>query len=417
MKYLHYIPTNNEFFSVQVFFAVGSINEQKGQYGISHFLEHMKFKETQHLHGDKLMQILDDIGAFHNAFTSKDQTSYYIRCLSKHWKTALDVMNEMAFCTVFSHNSIDTERKVVLEEMYKRFDNPTVRILDKADNTIFHKDNPYHHDTIGILEDLMAATNKTLKEYNDLHYNDNYTIVITGPAKHKRSIIKHARSLYNLPQNVTRVVDKMANDHNINKFEFSIMADYANTQQYITMLTFRSFPRSDPRSYVVDLLYHILSSGNQTPSLMYEIREKRGLVYSIRCINMNYLHVGLFHVLFASSYKHTHKIIAVIKKVLATLHKKLTQSKLNRYKKSYIDRIKYDIINTESNAEFVGQELFYNPKFSVNRLIKLINNVKLSTILSIAAFIFDFEKMGVMSVGKYKSPERTVDDIHHVLKA
>ena len=141
---LKFIINNDKIFSIQIYVPVGSINESKGQYGISHFLE--QFDKTTVM----------------NAYTTKDHTSYYLRTNNNKWKEVIKLMYELVFNTSFNTNDIDIERKVILEEKLSRDGNlETANDIDiHSETSILDENNPYSRPVIGDMKDIKKITNK-----------------------------------------------------------------------------------------------------------------------------------------------------------------------------------------------------------------------------------------------------------------
>ena len=118
-KDIRFLYNSDNIFSIQVYIPIGSIHEKKGQYGISHFLEHMKFRKSKKHSSNEFLQLFNKVSVS-NAYTTKDHTSYYLRTNDDHWKNITNLMYEIVFNTSFTNNNIETEKKVILEEKLLR---------------------------------------------------------------------------------------------------------------------------------------------------------------------------------------------------------------------------------------------------------------------------------------------------------
>ena len=166
-KDIRFIYNSDTVFSIQVYIPVGSIHEKKGKSGISHFLEHMKFRKSNNHNMEKFLNLFNKV-TVSNAYTTKDHTSYYLRTNDDNWKDITKIMYELIFNTSFKNNDIETEKKIILEEKLLREPNVTkyTEIEVLLENSILHQDNPYNKSVIGSTKDIKSITNKDLKSYN-----------------------------------------------------------------------------------------------------------------------------------------------------------------------------------------------------------------------------------------------------------
>ena len=138
---------DDNIFSIQVYIPLGSIHEKKGEYGISHFLEHAKFNKSKKYNKYNFIQKINN-ACISNAYTTKDHTSYYLRTNNNKWKEVIELMYELIFNTSFNTNDIDIERKVILEEKLSREGNlESANDIDiHSETSILHENNPYSNE-------------------------------------------------------------------------------------------------------------------------------------------------------------------------------------------------------------------------------------------------------------------------------
>ena len=179
-------------FTILVLVKVGSRYENKGEYGMAHFLEHMLFKGTHKRPNAKhITNELDSIGAEFNAFTGKNMTGYYIKSSHSNYEKACDVLSDMIFNSILDDEEMEKEKNVVIEELRKDRENPSSHVNDLLYNQIFPK-SQLGNPTGGREKDVIAYKKNTLtKFYEKYYHSENLIIAISGNIPHNyKNIIK-----------------------------------------------------------------------------------------------------------------------------------------------------------------------------------------------------------------------------------
>lgn len=172
--------------SVQAWFKAGSVNENSKTNGISHFLEHILFKGTKNFKPDEIDSIVEASGGQMNAGTSKDYTMYYITLPVEHAETAFKVISDMVFHASFIPEEIEKEKPVVVQEIQRKFDNPTYEMW-RDGMAMLYKGTPYEMEVIGTEDNVNSFTPKMLREYYASHYHpENMTLVVAGDISRKQ---------------------------------------------------------------------------------------------------------------------------------------------------------------------------------------------------------------------------------------
>lgn len=415
--FVHIVHDSDHVFFIQTFFDVGSIHEKAGQRGISHFLEHMKFKKSQRFNGDEILRMLEANGTVYNAYTTKDLTSYYVRTIDRHYKSAIRMLCEISFNTRFEDNALDTERKVVLEEYLSDADG--LNLWNESEMSTLDPANPYKYEVIGNKTSLKAITNRQLRHYHDTYYKKGHKAVVVmchpDMEYRVRTCLLNTLERMNVLEESDNVVEPRVVNH-ASEREFSINVYASPSSQYVTMLNFAAYPRTDRRSYVLDFISYVLSSGLLSV-LSEEIRERRGLVYTISSVNNSYRHVGHFQIYFASSNRNTVDIVETIFNTLFTLPNKLDANDLRRYKEAFADFMTYKSKQNTYVAEFVGKEMFYKPEFTFKKYMNAIDAITPTLFWKTLLDVCNPSKMGLVSRGNYATPlSRTLDNIEGLVQ-
>lgn len=412
-KDLRFLYNKDKIFSIQVYFPVGSIHEKKGQSGISHFLEHMKFRKSKEHNKNEFLNLFNSV-TVSNAYTTKDHTSYYLRANEKDWKDLINLMYELGFNTSFTKNSIEIEKKVILEEKLLREPNiekfTDIEIL--TENSILSKENPYNKKIIGKMKDIKKITNKDLKQYNEKYFND-YLIVISCGKSLKDKIKRYC--LKKFPDAKNNPVKKLEKTQ---LFHYGMtIRNFPIEQNNITIL-FKSFSELDNNKFYVDFIEDFLAN-NMTSLLSKELRSNKGYTYTVGTYNETYKDFGCFRINVSSSKNNNiYEIIEIIYSQLTNLKENgLTEKNLKKYKKKYMNDVEYEIFkNRDNKLNKFGNYLYYDRNFTIDKYKKIIENIdnnKLSIILNL---LFDYHNMSFITYGNYKNIKDVNKRIYNIIK-
>ena len=174
--------------SVQCWIKTGSVNENDKLSGISHFLEHMLFNGTKKFKPGEIDEYLDAKGGYNNAFTSLDVTNYYVSIPVDEAEAAYEVVSDMVFNALLLQSEIDREKPVVLQEINRKYDDPSYKMWQDLQATLF-EGTPYARQVIGSSETVSAFTRQEIVDYyNRFYHPQNMTLVIVGDIEEKQAL-------------------------------------------------------------------------------------------------------------------------------------------------------------------------------------------------------------------------------------
>ena len=410
---LRFITNNDNIFSIQVYIPLGSIHEKKGQTGISHFLEHMKFKRTnKYQNKDLFLQELSSNSTLTNAYTTKDHTSYYIRTLDTQWKKVTELMYELIFNTKFNKKDIELEKKVILEEKLTREGNlESINDIDiHSETSILDPKNPYSGRVIGKMSDIKNMTKTNLQNYNK-KYISNYLIVISCTNKIKKNVQKLCLGLF--PDSTNKKEKEL---ENTKSFKYSLTLRNLNLPQNNIFIAFKSFNEIDNNKYYLDFIESFLA--NQRDSILLKrLRKDKGYVYGVQTFNESYKDYGCFRILISSDTNNSvNDILNIVFKELVNLKKNgLTDKELVKYKKQFVDSIDYYFKDNDILINKFGAYLYYDRSFTVKKYKNLIDKITKEKILEIINLLIDFEQMGFVLYGKLNNIDKTKKDILNII--
>lgn len=411
-KDIRFIYNSDKVFSIQVYIPVGSIHEKKGKSGISHFLEHMKFRKSNNHNMETFFNLFNKV-TVSNAYTTKDHTSYYLRTNDDNWKEITKIMYELIFNTSFKNNDIETEKKIILEEKLLREPNVTkyTEIEVLLENSILHKDNPYNKSVIGSTKDIKSITNKDLKSYNKQYLNDYLVVVSCSKAlkdKVKRYCIKTFPDAKNNP------VKKLENTQS---FKYCMTVRNLPIDQNNIVILFKSFSEMDKNKYYLDFIEDFLAN-NMTSLLGKKLRHEKGYTYTVSTSNENYKDYGCFRIAVASNKKNSvYDILNIIFNLLSDLREKgLSEANLKKFKKKYLNNLEYLFKDRDIKLDTFGNYLYYDRDFTIQKYKKIINEIDMEKLKIIFNLLFDYHKMSFVLYGNLKNIKNTNTKIYNIIK-
>lgn len=291
--------------TVGIWADVGSAVESRERRGISHLVEHMLFKGTQRRSARQIAETMDAVGGNLNAFTDKETTCYYAKVIDRHVPLALDVLADMFLHSLFDAQELAKEQKVILEEIKMYEDSPDDLIHDVFLQTMWRGSN-LGDPTIGFADTVVRLTPEDLRRHMGAHYSPNCVIVAAaGNLEHERFV-----------ELVCEQFAGFKGDCELPPPEAPIVTPATHVRQkeseqaYIVLGT-RGVDVRDERRYAASLLDTVLGGG-MSSRLFQEIREQRGLVYSVYSFQAAYRAAGLFGVYAGTSPKNVQSCIDVI---------------------------------------------------------------------------------------------------------
>jgi predicted Zn-dependent peptidase len=425
IKRINYIFNNSNVFIITVYIPCGSIYENYGKYknknfsGLSHFIEHLLFKHTENFTGKEILQEFTRIGGYYNASTDKDQTLFYVKTLTESYKTAIDLLYDIIVKPIFLEEDVNTERRVVLEELAQSKDDFGDTLFEDSTYTLLSKKNIYALPVIGKSTHLRGVKVEDILQYYRKHYK-NIMIVVNCDERYKKEIQKYVSLKFGKNDKISFYNPKMHKESNrfqtqeSERFRISVN----DTYQYSTSILFPSYEFCDSKNNtILNFIKYCLTDAGLYSMLSYEIREKRGLVYSIRMNNERMRYLGLLRISFSTSNKDITNILGVIFDVLDNIKKYgLSKEDLTYFKDSYKSNMMYKFTNEEYRASWYGDNLFYGTKQTQNDLLQDITKISNNDIKKIAKDVFQYDKMGLYSNGKYDNEKELYKSLQEVVK-
>jgi len=259
--------------SLGVWVTAGGRHETLAQNGIAHFLEHMAFKGTEKRNALEIAEAIEDVGGYINAYTSREVTAYYARVLKDDVPLALDVLADILRNPVFDPREIEVERGVILQEIGQALDTPDDVIFDWLQEQSYH-DQPLGRTILGPAERVSAFNREDLTQFVSEHYGPGQMILSAAGAVDHAALVKLAEDLFGDMTARPSLVMEPA------QFTGGEARHVKDLEQAHFALSFESPGYRDEAIYTAQI-YSAVMGGGMSSRLFQEVREKRGLCYSI----------------------------------------------------------------------------------------------------------------------------------------
>ena len=375
-----------------IWIGTGSRNETPDQAGVSHFLEHLLFKGTDRYSSVEIDQLFDGMGAEVNAGTGKETTSVYSRFLDQHLERALDVMADMVLRPAYP--DIDSERQVVIEEIAMYEDEPSDKVHDVLGEAIFG-DHPLGRPIIGTAEVVGSVPVPQIAAYHDHRYvGSNLVIAGAGNLDHDR-LVELVEKLAPAqpgavegPENAPGVLSPRARFHT------------KTTEQYHLCLGAPGIARGDDRRFALRVLDTILG-GSTSSRLFQEVREKRGLAYSVYSYSSQYVDSGQVGIYVGTRPDNVGKAMDVIGAELRRIvEDPVDAEELDRAKENVKGRLALSLESTLTRMNRLGGSILMGvPLLSLDEMVAAIEDVSADDIQALAGELFAPDRMSAAGVG------------------
>ena len=375
-----FIPTV-ETVSLGVWLNVGTRHETASVNGIAHMLEHMAFKGTNRRTALQIASEIEAVGGYLNAYTSRESTAYYARILKQDIGLAVDVLGDILQHSTFDAVEFAREQSVVLQEIGQANDTPDDIIFDYFQDTCY-PNQPMGRPTLGQAEIVQNLTPAIVKNYMKEHYGAQQMVfAAAGNINHQHLVDQVSAHFSSLKPNGiidTEPAAYKGGDYRLDK----------DLEQVHLVLGFESFPYQHPDYYTVSVLSTLLGGG-MSSRLFQEIREKRGLVYSIYAAASSYLDSGQFTIYAGTGQDEVKDLLPVVCEELRKLPKTLTKIEIDRAKTQLKASLMMGLESTSNRCErLANQMLIYKRSLSPQEITQAIDAVSMNDISSVAIKIF-----------------------------
>ena len=384
--------------SLGIWVKTGSRNENESNNGISHFVEHMLFKGTDRFSAKDIAETFDGIGGNVNAYTSKEYTCYYAKVLDRHLPIAVDMLADMFFHSRFDAAELEKERNVILEEIAMYDDTPDDLVHDLIAKAAY-RDHALGYPILGTARNLLELSPEHLRRYMEERYTVNNT-VISLAGNIDDSVTDLLETHFGAFGNVGPEKEKTVAP----TFFGEVVFKAKKTEQNHICLSLPGYSLSDLRLHQMILLNNLVGGG-MSSRLFQEIREKRGLAYSVYSYHTAHIDSGMFTIYIGTAPKQTKEVLDVTLDVLHNVAENgVTEEELQKGKEQLKGSFILSLESTGSRMNRLGKnELMLGRHDSIDEMIARIDRVTTNDIRELCKSLFS-HPFALAMVGRSDKP-------------
>jgi len=372
--------------------GTGSRAEDDSEAGLSHLMEHLLFKGTERYASEEIDQIFDGMGAEINAGTGKETTSVFSRVIDDHLPQAFDVMSDMIWRPAL--RDVDAEREVILEEIAMYEDDPQDKVFDVLGEAVFGP-HPLGRSIIGRPEVVAQTSLDALREFHDVRYVPRNVVIAAAGSVDHDALVELAAA--RVP---SRDAGGFASDDAAPESAARVRFETKETEQYHVCLGGPGLARDDERRFAARVLDTVLG-GSSSSRLFQEVREKRGLAYSVYSFLAHYAGTGQVGVYLGTRGDNLAEGMRIIAAELdRARHDPASDAELTRAKENLKGRIVLALESTSARMNRLGSSLLAGvPLLSLDEAVGMVDAVTLDDLRELAGELWAPEKLAAAGIG------------------
>jgi predicted Zn-dependent peptidase len=335
--------------SFGAYVATGSRHERAEENGVSHFLEHMAFEGTERRSAAAIAEEIEAVGGHINAYTAREQTAYYVKVLKEDTALAADIIGDILTHSTFEPEELERERGVILQEIGQANDTPDDIIFDHFQEAAFPS-QPLGRPVLGSEDGIKAMPRTMLTAYMKRHYaHSNMVVAAAGKLQHSAIVDLVTQHFSDLPTELPPAMPDA-------RYRGGEFREDRDLDQVHIVLGFPSVGFGD-RDYYPTLLLSTLLGGGMSSRLFQEVREKRGLVYSIYSFSAPYADGGLFGIYAGTGESEAEELMPVTLEELRKVQSEVTEAELARARAQVKASLLMSLESTGSRCEQLARQM------------------------------------------------------------
>lgn len=384
--------------------GAGSRYETRPTNGVSHFLEHMFFKgSVKYPSAEKIASLVDGIGAVNNAATDKEVTYYWIKSAAKHVDLSSDILSSMIKESLLNEEELDREKGVIIEELRMYRDNPARYVWDLYERLQFG-DQPLGWDIGGKEETVAAIKRGDMTSYMDSLYSPkNMALVYVGKLPKDIETVAE-RHFLDLPDRKKHHFEPYRKSKQLTP---KVNIFYKATDQANLVLGVEGFDRDSKKRHAARVLATLLGEG-MSSRLFIQVRERRGLAYSVSCQHGSYKDAGSFTVYAGLKMEKVYEGLEVIlAELLILTSEKVTDEELKKAKEMIRGRVALQSESTNFLAEYFGTSFVLDRKIETfDEILQQVDRVSKEDLQNLARELFIRQRMNLQIIGPFKDKSK-----------
>jgi predicted Zn-dependent peptidase len=390
--------------SLGVWVDVGTRNEPAEINGVAHLLEHMAFKGTERRSARRIAEEIENVGGHLNAYTSREQTAYYAKVLKEDVALGIDILSDILQHSVFDETELERERTVILQEIGQAFDTPDDLVFDLF-QTAAYPNQALGRPVLGESDIIRAIPRASIAEYMQGHYAaERMVLSAAGAVEHDRIVDLAEKAFAHLPRSTEIAIEP-------GTYVGGAIREDKDLEQVHLVLGFPAVSYTDPDYYTISALSTLIGGG-MSSRLFQEIREKRGLVYTVYAFAAAYRDGGLFGVYAGTGEDEAAELIPVLCDELVGVADSLEEDEIARTLAQLKAGLLMGLESTSSRAEHQANHmLIYGRPVETSEIIQRIDAVDKAGLAAAARRIFaappSFTALG--PIGRVEGFERITE--------
>jgi predicted Zn-dependent peptidase len=392
--------------SMGVWVNVGARDETATESGLSHFIEHMIFKGTRRRTAYQIAKEFDAIGGHTNAFTTMENTCYHAKVMDTHTETMVDILSDIFINSVFDPEEFDKERPVILQEIGMVVDSPDeyVHVLSGQN---FWGEHPLGRSILGTPENITRFDTGMLKNFFHRRYQpDRIFISAAGNLEHQQIVDLIKPTFETIPSGKDFPQRLTPPDRSV------VDLNHRNLEQMHICLSTKGLAITDPRRYAFSLL-NTIAGGNMSSRLFQEVRERRGLAYSVYSFISSHVDAGMFGFYLGVDPKQAQDAIQVVLDEIVKFKTTRIQAAELKSAKEYT---KGSLLLASESADNhmvrnAQNEMHFGGDIALEEIIEKIEAVTADNILELADELINPEKMTYTLLGPIDDQRSNIESI------
>ena len=367
--------------SFGAYVASGTRNETAAENGVSHFLEHMAFKGTERRSAAAIAEEIEAVGGHINAYTAREQTAFYVKVLKEDTALGADIIGDILTHSAFDRDELERERGVILQEIGQANDTPDDIIFDHFQETAY-PGQPMGRPVLGTEDIIRGLPREALMTYMRRHYTTGNTVVAAaGNLQHEQILDLVGRHFADLPTDPLPAIEP-------GLYQGGEFREERDLDQVHIVLGFPSVGYGHADYYPTMLLSTLLGGG-MSSRLFQEVREKRGLVYSVYSFTAPAMDGGLFGIYAGTGESEAEELMPVTLEELRKVQHTVTEAELNRARAQVKAGLLMSLESTGSRCEQLARQIqVFGRVIPTAETVAKINAVTIADVQAAAATLF-----------------------------
>jgi predicted Zn-dependent peptidase len=387
----HHMP-HLETAALGIWVKAGARDERAEENGIAHFLEHMAFKGTPKRSARAIAEEIESAGGEINAATGMETTTYYARVLKQDWALALDILADIFTAPSLDAEELERERDVILQEIAAANDQPDDLVFDLAQAASFGG-HPLARSILGTEELIGGVTRQQILDWRNRNYWGSRIVV--AAAGH----IDHAAFAAEAEKLLGQIAEGSGPQRETPSFQPICCTAEKPLDQAHIVLSFEAPSYRDPDIYVLQVLSNILGGG-MSSRLFQEVREKRGLCYSVFSFGAAYEDAGQVGVYAATSPEHANELLDLTSEVMLSVGQEVSEAEVARAKAQLKASLVMNLESASSRADQIARQfLAFGEVPAIATLTAKIEAVTPEQVRALAERLFRHHKPAFSAVG------------------